>query len=250
MIKIRFFISFCLITILVISNLFGQGFNAKIQLSEQMDDSLTIKVTLKNETCHYYFLVCDLNNINFVDYVPISVNYGSFKAEVEARKKNQISERDGTIKDTIKIVIPITTDRYQFDFNGNKLDVYDILTELQEHNHNRNISMEIPKPPDGILTEEDFIDSGLFEMIAREKIDLHEEDCLFCSETIIFSPYEEKSFHIDLRYLLMRKATYQLQFNYKSDNKLFKKETEFLRKLGYIRFKGLIISNIFYIVSE
>jgi len=45
-------------------------------------------------------------------------------------------------------------------------------------------------------------------------------------------------------------ATYEIHFDYKTNNKLLKKETKFLKRHGFFRYKGKITSNVLHIVSE
>ena len=233
--------------IFCISNIMGQRISADLQKTYQDKDSLIITLTLKNETSKPVFLICNIDELNFNDFIPISENYGSFRADVKARKKNQSVERKGSVKDTIKLVIPTTKERFIVDHKGVELDIFSVISNLQEIYSNKKVSFTVPAPPtDSVL----FLDSELYKLIQNKNISVKEGYCSFCVQTIILQPYEEKDFKIDLGYLLLRKATYKILYDCKTDNNYLKKETKFLKSLGFQRFKGRIISNAIYIFSE
>ena len=206
---------------------------------------------LKNEINKPLYLVCGVDVLNYDDYIPVRANYGSFKEEVEARKKNQIIDENGDVRDTIKLIIPTTKERFQVNHKGEKIDVFKTLSNLQEVFNNRQMSFTVPIPPDdSVLIKGNYVDVDLHKLLQRENIVIEETDCSFCGQTVILEPYGKKSFSIDLSYLLLRKATYQIIFDFRADNKLFKKETSFLKHLGFHRFKGQITSNSLNVVSE
>ena len=251
MFKIRMLFVFFSISVLLTATLKGQGIKASLQKTYQDEDSLVVTLTIKNETLNPIYLVSGVDDLNFDDYIPLRVNYGSFEAELEARKLSQPIVRDGNVKDTIRIVLPITKERVQTDYDGKTIDIFRALSNLREIYYNRKMSFEVPIPPnDSVLTEQRFLDIDLYNFIREKNVAIDDVDCFFCEQTIILEPNEIKSFSIDLGYLLLRNATYQIRFDYKTENDHFKKETSFLKCLGFRQFKGRITSNVLSIVSE
>jgi len=229
----------------------GQGISADLRMTYQDEDSLVVTLIIKNETSKPIYLVCGINNLSFDDYIPIRVNYGSFESEVETRKMNQFVGIKGNVRDTIRLLIPTTKERFQVDYKGTNIDVFRTLSDLREIYYNKKMSLTVPIPPDdSVLAKQSFLDIDLYNLIQRESIAIDNGYCSFCEQTVVFEPNETKSFSFDLGYLLLRKATYQIRFDCKTDNGLFKKETSFLKCLGFHRFKGRITSNSLSIVSQ
>jgi len=228
----------------------GQEISTDLQKAYQDKDSLICTLTLKNETNKPVYIVCGIDVLGFEDYYPDRINFGSFSSEIEYRKKNQSIDRTGDIRDTIKLVIPTTRERFQVDYKGEKIDVFKTLNTLQEVFNNKKISSIVPVPPDDSMwVKDNYLDIDLYSLLQKEDIDIDEND-FFCRQTIILEPNEKKSFNIDLSYLLLRRATYQIKFDCKTDNGLFKKETRFLKRLGFHRFNGRISSNCLSVVSQ
>lgn len=230
-----------------LSKLMGQEVKAVLQNTFISEDSLTITLFLKNTSSKSIYLVCPADVLIFDDYMPDRVNYGDFRSETQTKT----IVKQGCVKDTIELVIPITEERFQEDFKGNEIDVFKTLTNLQNVSNNKKASVAVPLPPDdSTYFLNDFLDLDLYELIQEIGIVYDKDNSSFFEQTIILKPNEEKSFDIDLSYLLLRKATYKIFFDYKTDNKLFKKETEFLKQYGFFRYKGRIVSNVISIVSE
>jgi hypothetical protein len=163
------------------------------------------------------------------------------------RKDRMVRVMKSSVKDTIKLVIPTTKERFQVDYKGVEIDIFSIISNLQEVYSNRKVNFTVPIPPaDSLL----FLDSELYKLMQNKNISVKEGYCSYCAQTIILQPYENKYFKIDLGYLLLRKATYKILYDCKTDNNYLKEETEFLNSLGFQRFKGRIISNAIFIFSE
>lgn len=251
MFQIRIWFVFFANLILFTHSLMGQEIRADLQKAYQDKDSLVVALTLKNLTNKPVYIVCGVNVLTFEDYYPDKINYGSFSAEIEARKKNQSVDRNGDIRDTINLVIPTTKERFQVAYNkSEKIDVFKTLSALQEVFNNKKMSSTVPIPPDdSVLVKSNYLDIDLYNLLQNENVTIDEGN-FFYGQTVILGPKENKSFSIDLGYLLLRKATYQIRFDYKTDNGLFKKETSFLKCLGFQRFKGRITSNSLSVVSQ
>jgi hypothetical protein len=247
MIQMRILFIVFLSLVFLQSNLTGQKVSAILEPVKCNKDSLTIAVTLKNETDKAVFIVCGVDVLSFKDFVPVRINFGSFEEEVNTRNREGIEEKEGNIQDTITFVLPLTEERYQKNFAGEKLDVFEIFSNMEQEYYEKNIDcISILTPPDEeTLIQQQYLDIDFYHIVKKQNN--RDKECLFCSQIVILKPHQEKRFEIDLSYLLLRKATYQFIFNYKSDNKLFYKDTEFLKKSGFSRFKGRITSNTIYI---
>ncbi len=226
----------------------GQEIRAELQSTHKGEDSLIITLTLRSTMDKSVYLICPVNSLIYNDYIPIRANYGSFKAEVKARKKNQTIVRQGHIEDSIKLVMPITKERFQKDSKGNEMDVFKTLSNLNEVFNNRKIGWKTPIPPDNDSVF--FIDTDLYKLIMLEDILTTDDVYVFREQTVLLGAGEEKSFNIDLGYLLLRKATYLIKFDYKTDNNYLEKETNFLKSLGFHPFRGRITSNVLEIKSK
>lgn len=234
-----------------LNSLMGQKIRADLKKTYQDKDSLVVTITLKNEVNKPVYLVCGVDGLTFKDYYPDKINYGNYRAEIEAIKEDQSFEKSGDIRDTLKIAVPITKERFQLNHERKEIDIFEIVSTLQEVFINKKMSFIPPTPPDSAaLISFNYLDADLYKLLQRENISVEENYCLFCAQTILFEPNERKSFNVDLSYLLLRRATYQIVFDYKTDNELFKKDIRFLKKFGFHRFKGEIISNVISIVSE
>lgn len=252
MFQIRIEFMFFLGLVFFSDSLIGQEISASIQNTYQDKDSLLITLTLQNETTKPLYFIGGVDFLSYKDFVPIRVNYGSFKAEVEARKMNQSIEVKGDIRDTINLVIPITERRYQKGYNGNEIDVFTTLAELENVFCNKRISYEVPTPlNNNMQCRNNYFDAHLYKLFEDESTANKIGNYFFSEQTVVFKPGEKKNFCIDLGYLLLRKATYQIVFDYEAINdKAFKKETKFLKRLGFHRFRGEITSNVIYVTSE
>jgi ferredoxin-like protein FixX len=197
-------------------------------------------------------LVCGVDVLTFYDFIPIRESYDNLKEEIENKKKQTIDKK-GDIKDSLRLRLPVTKDRFQINHEGERIDIFEIINSLEEvySRLNMDSGQHVPPPPsDREYLERVYVDMDLYRLLKKENIEVEEEGCLFCGQTIIFEPGETKRFRLDLSYLLLRRATYQIVFDCKTDNKLFRKETKFLKQLGFHRFKGRITSNVINVVSE
>lgn len=251
MYKLRLLFLFVASILLLSHSTMGQDISASLQQTYRDKDSLIVTLTFKNESNKPTYLVCGIGGLWFYDYIPDHVNYGSPRADIDARKAFQSIEKIGNTKDTIEFVLPITKKRYQIGFKGDTIDVFHTISELLEVHNNKNVSYDIPIPPEGSeLIEWQYQDIDLYKILQKEFNANEEDEFNFSSNTFVFQPNEEKSIDFDLGYLFLRRATYKLELNFKTDDTCYKKELKFLERLGFRRFKGELTSNTLYIVSE
>ncbi len=232
-------------------NIMGQEIKAELQNVHQDEDSLIITLTLQNATKKPVYLIGLINSLKFEDYIPNRVNYGSFNEEMKARKNKEFISRNGNVGDTIMLIIPTTSERFQLGAKGERINVFKTLDKLQEVYHNRKMSTTVPLPPvDDISSVNNFLDADLYELLSKGNMLSKESNSSFYEQIITLQPKEKKSISIDLGYLLLRKATYRILFDYKAENRLSKKETRFIKSNGFHKFKGRVTSNIIDIISE
>lgn len=234
-----------------IGKVVAQDITAVTDVAYIDNDSLVVSVTLKNKTAIPFYLVGIVDDLLFENYVPIEENYGSFKASVEARKKDTRADFDGDVRDTIMLEIPTTRKQFQTGYGARKIDVFERITRWKEVYSNRKLADVVPTPPDSMqVLQMAFLDMDLLELMRNEKHKYNYDTCLFCGQTIVLYPNEVKKINIDLSYLLVGKATYIMSFYYKTAGNLFEKETNFLKRLGFRRYKGIIRSNTITITSH
>ena len=129
-----------------ISNQFEQGIEAELKIAHRSIDSLTISIDIKNKMSKPVYLICPVDVLIYDDFIPVKANYGSSKADMKARIKNQTIDKQGDVADKIKLVIPVTRNRFQHDSRGNVIDVFKNLTILQEVFCNKKIKQTTPLP--------------------------------------------------------------------------------------------------------
>ena len=98
-----------------ISNQFEQGIEAELKIAHRSIDSLTISIDIKNKMSKPVYLICPVDVLIYDDFIPVKANYGSSKADMKARIKNQTIDKQGDVADKIKLVIPVTRNRFQHD---------------------------------------------------------------------------------------------------------------------------------------
>ncbi|MDD2797219.1 MAG: hypothetical protein PHV20_01360 [Bacteroidales bacterium] len=237
-------ITFLFLNLIFIENsITGQEISANLQLTYQDKDSLLAILSLKNETAKKLYLVCKIDEIGFDDWLPIQAQYANCCDSDDTNKKNHSFIKKGDVRDHIRLTLPDIKKRYQLNHTGEKIDIFEVVEHLMRLGGYYKLSN----------TDSDssrYFDVNLYRLIKKEHVLIDPENDFFIKHTVILAPNEKKIFYFNLDYLLLRRATYQLLIDYKTNNKLFKEETKFLDQLGYHRFKGRITSNVIQVVSE
>lgn len=96
-----------------------------------------IGVELKNISENSFYLPgVRTGKVSFDDYFPILANYGSPQKDAKVRidKLNLFIDRGktGEESDKFTITLPVQYQRYQTDSKGNEVDLFHIISELDE----------------------------------------------------------------------------------------------------------------------
>jgi len=238
-------------------------------------NSYTIDLVFENNTdTPYYFdrIVYRL----FYFPIPITVNYGSYKGDVDAKIAHAQSfgykhNKKGSEKDTIDILL--IDDKWD---NGNIKDsIVRMYLDYYSGVYNSipfALSCNPYSVPPVAVTTEDFIkeyyyDTLLGNFILKQGEDFYKINDEFIIDCLLLPPKSKRTFTYDVGFLFLRKATYSLQIdlkeNYLSDtipdyfiirglNYLTpKKRSDKFRELtGYKRYNGALKSNKIFIISD
>ncbi len=251
--KIVLYCTSILLSLLSVSIIMAQEIKATLGYSIK-HKSLVVSIKLENKSDHPLFLVCPANDLILKDYVPLMVNYAFYSESQKTMRPDAKAfirsvKIQSTVMDTISLYLPITHERFQVNSeNDTIMDIFERLDKLEMAYQSVTTNNDIPVPPNDLL-QSCCIDDDLYNLLQISSTGDMANDCMICGQVVLLNPNEEKVFRIDLSYLLLQKATYKILFDF-TTNRNIKKETKFLKALGYNRFKGRITSNFIYIVSK
>lgn len=187
-----------------------------------------IGIEIKNKSENSFYLPgVRTGKVNFDDYLPILANYGSPQKDAKARidKLKLFLDRGktGEESDKFTITLPVHYKRYQIDSKGNEVDLFHIISELEEIQRTEYIrcnytDFQIPIPSDTM-------DLGI-------------------SDTLWLEPGEVETLFYDVTPFLLRKGTYEFQFFLKSDSMarpVIKKNNTYLPYSETIQSEKLIL---------
>lgn len=244
-----------LVLLIITQSCEKQQITAELGYTQQKADSLTLLITLKNNSNKPFFLICKANDLEFdynntilIDYNdPLEKQFENSKKEAKnfIYNNNELS----SLKDTILITLPTIKERYQVNHKGKKIDIFEKIYKLRESYYILKRNSYVPPPPNRCdMPNIFYTDMDVYNLIKSNNID--DDETIFYQQTIILQPHEAKTFFVDLSYLLLQKATYRFVFDFTTDDNTFEKQGEELKRLGFNRFKGRIMSDTLDIISN
>ena len=256
MIMDKFLTCFTILVLLIITQSCDkQQITAELDYTQQKADSLTLLITLKNNSNKPFFLICKANDLEFdynnavlIDYNdPLEKQFENSKKD--AKKFIYNNNEQSSMKDTILITLPMIRERYQVNHKGKKVDVFEKIYKLRESYYTLKRNSYVPTPPNMLdMPNIFYTDVDVYNLIKLKNID--DDETMFYQQAIILQPHETKTFFVDLSYLLLQKATYRFVFDFTTDDDIFEKQGEELKKVGFNRFKGKIMSDTLDIISD
>lgn len=183
---------------------------------------LHLKIT--NHSNDSLFLVMAKKDITPVDYVPYHENYQSYHQEVKSKVSWLESfmidgYKKGTPADSFIVTVPVVTNRFQMDHYENKVDVFEMLSDLNKLYYSAELlckeniyAVPVPLPEtDKYNIQKRF--PHFFEKI-RSTVDttanIHIVD-LVQNDVVFVNPKETITLTYDIGYLYLIKATYTIK---------------------------------------
>lgn len=225
----------------------SDGLDMTLHIQSQTKDTLVLSAKFTNKTCDrvvlYGFSALDLACADFFS-------------------KNKYIQEVGSVKDTIRLLLPFTGEEYrnQVMNNGDTLDVFGFLSPLIYPLIVDYVETPVaPEPPDvdlKSLCRDSFYDEDLFNCVWNDSMsyphetfyDNEEPSCWGGLVTI--EPFESKEISIDMSYLLKRKATYILQLDGSVTIKKDGAIKSFSEKYGCKAYTGKLYSEPINVVSK